>query len=117
MPPPSYSREQCKVIFTPRQRNVPSPLKNMHTTTTYPTKQPQTHHSKATPNTREMETDDQPLTPENLPTSPIGIAHLIDALTTDDHHIKALIQALPNDCSDYNAKSTMVTKRQLLQCA
>ena len=64
-----------------------------------------------------METDDQPLTPVNLPTSPTRIAHLIDALTIDDHRIKALIQALPNDWSDYNAKGTMVTKRQLLQSA
>jgi hypothetical protein len=64
-----------------------------------------------------MEKDDQPPAPDNLPAPPTTIAHLIDALTTDDHHIKALIQAFPNDWSDYTAKGTMDTKRKLLQSA
>jgi hypothetical protein len=45
------------------------------------------------------------------------ITQLIEALTTSDHHIKSLIQTLPNNWSSYNAGGTLITKRQLLQSA
>jgi len=53
----------------------------------------------------------------NHPHEEPTIAHLIEALTTNDHHIKSLIQTLPNNWSNYNTSGSLITKRQLLQCA
>jgi hypothetical protein len=41
----------------------------------------------------------------------------VEALTTHEHHIKTLIQSLPDDWAAYNARGSLVTKRQLPQSA
>lgn len=56
----------------------------------------------------------------NTPThthQPHPLAHLIDALTGTDQHVKALIQSLPNDWAANNDKGALVTKAQLLHCS
>jgi len=45
------------------------------------------------------------------------IANLTKALTSHDHHIKTLVQSLPEGWATYNEKGSMVTKRLLLQSA
>ncbi len=45
------------------------------------------------------------------------MAHLIEALTTNDRYIKALIHNLPNNWSRHNVIGTLITKTQLLRSA
>ncbi len=117
MPHLANLADNVKQYSPPVNETLQVPQNTKHSIITYPTYQPQTHRYITSPDARELETDDQPPTTDNLPAPPPTIAHLIDALTTNDHHINALIQALSNDWSGYNAKGMKVTMRQLLQSA
>jgi hypothetical protein len=59
--------------------------------------------------------ENPPLTITNHPHQEPTITHLIEALTINDHHIKSLIQTLPNSWSSYNVGGSLI-KPQLLQC-
>jgi len=58
-----------------------------------------------------------PLTPTTYLYRTPTTSDLSRALNANDHHIKTLVQTLPDDGSNYNEKGSLVTKRQLLQSA
>jgi hypothetical protein len=64
---------------------------------------------------REPEEDNAPpTTTDSNQNQPPTFTHLVDTLTTNDHHIKTLIQHIPNDWTGYYAIVTLITKKQLI---
>jgi hypothetical protein len=79
---------------------------------------PQTHqHHISSPNENNSHIGNATTTPTTHPCRTPTTSYLSKALNTNDHHIKTLIQAIPDEWSNYNEKGSLVTKRQLLQCA